>query len=46
MGYTIGEVAKRLEVSTSTLRYYEAEGLLSSVERTSGGRRQFSQQDV
>lgn len=46
MGYSIGDVAKGLGVPTSTLRYYEAEGLLPAVERTSGGRRQFSQQDV
>lgn len=46
MGYTIGEVAKRLGLSASTLRYYEAEGLLPPVERTVGGRRQFSQQDL
>ncbi|WP_194948418.1 MerR family transcriptional regulator [Actinomyces trachealis] len=46
MVLTIGEVARRLGVSTSTLRYYESEGLLKAVERTSGGRRQFSQQDV
>ncbi|WP_366181594.1 MerR family transcriptional regulator [Actinomyces timonensis] len=42
----IGEVARRLGVATSTLRYYESEGLLAAVERTSGGRRQFSQRDV
>ncbi len=46
MGYQIGEVAKRLGVSTSTLRYYEAEGLLPAVKRTSGGQRQFSQRDL
>lgn len=46
MVLTIGEVAKRLGVPTSTLRYYESEGLLPAVERTPGGRRQFFQQDV
>lgn len=46
MSYTIGDVAKGLGVSTSTLRYYEAEGLLPAVERSTGGRRQFSQQDL
>lgn len=46
MGYMIGDVARRLGVSASTLRYYEAEGLLPAVERTPGGRRQFSQLDL
>lgn len=35
---TIGEVAARSGVATSTLRFYEAEGLLRS-ERTTGGHR-------
>ncbi|MEL4356735.1 MerR family transcriptional regulator [Luteococcus sp. H101] len=46
MGHTIGEVATQLGLATSTLRYYEAEGLLPSVERSAGGRRLFSQRDV
>lgn len=46
MGYTIGEVSKHLGISTSTLRYYESEGLLPAVERSPGGRRQFSGRDV
>lgn len=46
MELAIGEVAKRLGVPTSTLRYYETEGLLPAVGRTSGGRRQYSQQDL
>ena len=36
--YTIGQMAKKLGVSTSTLRYYDSEGLLPFVGRTSGGR--------
>lgn len=46
MGYSIGEVARQLEVSPSTLRYYEAEGLLPAVHRDRGGRRLFSQRDL
>lgn len=46
MGYSIGEVAQKLGVAPSALRYYEAEGLLPAVERTTGGRRLFSQKDV
>lgn len=37
---TIGEVAQRAGVETSTLRFYEAEGLVRS-ERTSGNQRRF-----
>jgi len=37
---TIGELATRAGVSTPTLRFYEAEGLLSS-ERTTGGQRRY-----
>lgn len=37
---TIGEVARRAGVETSALRFYEAEGLVSS-RRTSGNQRRF-----
>lgn len=46
MVYTVGEVAKRLEVPASTLRYYDKEGLLPFVERSSGGIRMFQDSDV
>lgn len=46
MGYAIGDVAKQVGVTTSTLRYYESEGLLPAVGRTASGRRLFSQQDI
>jgi DNA-binding transcriptional MerR regulator len=36
---TIGEVAKRAHVATSTIRYYERLGLLVADTRTSGQRR-------
>ena len=36
----IGEVAERANVATSTLRFYEAEGLIGST-RTSGGQRRY-----
>jgi DNA-binding transcriptional MerR regulator len=36
---TIGEVAKRAQVATSTVRYYERRGLLHADERRSGQRR-------
>jgi DNA-binding transcriptional MerR regulator len=36
---TIGEVAERAQVATSTIRYYERRGLLAADARTSGQRR-------
>ncbi len=45
MVYTVGEAAKRLGVSPSTLRYYDKEGLLPFVERSSGGIRMFQESD-
>lgn len=45
MSYTIGEMARMLGVAPSTLRYYEKEGLLPNVERTSGGGRRFTDKD-
>lgn len=43
--YTVGEMAKRLGVPASTLRYYDKEGLLPFVERSSGGIRMFTDRD-
>lgn len=45
MMHTVGEMAKILGVPASTLRYYDKEGLLPFVERTSGGIRMFKEQD-
>ena len=45
MIYTVGEMAKRLGVAPSTLRYYDQEGLLPFVERSSGGVRVFKDSD-
>ena len=36
--YSIGEVARRVGLSTSALRYYESVGLLPTPERSSGRR--------
>lgn len=46
MSYTIGQVAKKLGISSHTLRYYDQEGLLPEVRRTSGGIRQFEDSDL
>ena len=43
--YTVGEMAALLGVPASTLRYYDKEGLLPFVARTSGGIRQFHDSD-
>ena len=46
MVYTVGETARMLEVPASTLRYYDKEGLLPFVERSSGGIRMFHESDL
>ncbi|MBQ7379583.1 MAG: MerR family transcriptional regulator [Clostridia bacterium] len=45
MLHTVGEMAKRLGVAPSTLRYYDQEGLLPFVERSEGGIRVFKEAD-
>ena len=45
MVYTVGEMARLLNVPASTLRYYDKEGLLPFVERSSGGIRMFKDSD-
>ena len=45
MLYTVGEMAKRIGVAPSTLRYYDKEGLLPFVERSSSGIRMFKDTD-
>ena len=46
MIYTVGEMAKRLDVPASTLRFYDKEGLLPFVERSPGGIRMFQDTDL
>ena len=46
MFYTVGEMAKRMGVAASPLRYYDKEGLLPFVERSPGGIRLFRETDV
>ena len=45
MLYTAGEAAKILGIPASTLRYYDKEGLLPELERSSGGMRMFRDSD-
>ena len=42
----IGEVARRLDVSTRTLRYYEELGLVEPSDRSPGGSRRYAEADV
>ena len=42
---TIAEVAKKYGLTPDTLRYYERVGLLANVRRTSGGIRDYSDED-
>ena len=46
MFYTVGEMAKKIGVAPSTLRYYDKEGLLPFVERSGGGIRMFKDSDM
>jgi Predicted transcriptional regulators len=46
MTYSIGEVSEMLNISISTLRYYDKEGLLPLVNRTSGNIRVFDDTDI
>ena len=46
MTYSISEVAKKLNVTVYTLRYYDKEGLLPFVERTPSGTRLFKESDM
>lgn len=45
MVYTVGEMARRLGVAPSALRYYDKEGLLPFVERSDSGIRLFKESD-
>ena len=42
---TISEVSKKCNISADTLRYYEKAGLISYINRTDGGIRNYTEQD-
>ena len=44
--YAIQDVSNKTGLSTHTLRYYEKEGLISGVERSQGGFRQYTEEDL
>ncbi|MBN1470814.1 MAG: MerR family transcriptional regulator [Syntrophaceae bacterium] len=43
---SIGEIAKKLEMSQRTIRYYEEIGLLNSIKRIEAGRRVYTDMDL
>ncbi|ROQ63233.1 DNA-binding transcriptional MerR regulator [Streptomyces sp. 840.1] len=43
---TPATAADRSGVSIDTLRYYEREGLIGPIRRSSGGRREYSEDDI
>ena len=46
-GYmTVGEVAKKMDVTVRTLQYYDREGLLSPSSVSEGGRRLYTDRDI
>lgn len=44
--YSISQVANELKLTVYTLRYYDKEGLMPFVERTSSGTRVFKDSDI
>lgn len=44
--YSIGEVAKMLNTTTSTLRYYDQEHLIPNLKKNSAGIREFSEENL
>ena len=44
--FTIGEIAQKLEISVSAVRYYDEVGLLPFVQRNQLGQRVFSENDL
>lgn len=46
MTLTIKQVAKKMDLTISTIRYYEKEGLLPPVKRDKAGNRMFDDEDI
>ena len=44
--YSIQDVSKKTGLTAHTLRYYEKEGLIPGVERSQGGFRQYTDEDL
>lgn len=46
MSYSIGQVSRMTNITISTLRYYDKEGLFPNIQRSNGGIRRFSDTDL
>lgn len=46
MAYSIGEISRMFDLSVSTLRFYDKEGLLPNLKRDSSGLRVFDEQQI
>ncbi len=46
MDYSIAQVAKKMNLTTYTLRYYDRVGLLSNIKRDKSGNRIFTEDDI
>lgn len=46
LAYKIGDIAKKMNVSVDTIRYYDKEGLMPFVDRDQAGRRVFKENDM
>jgi len=44
--YSVGDIAKQMNVSADAIRYYDKEGLLPFAKRDDAGRRQFTDDDL
>lgn len=44
--YTIGQIAKMMNLSVPTLRYYDDEGILINIKRDNAGNRIFDDSDI
>lgn len=44
--YSIKEISEMLGLPASTIRYYDKQGLLPFIERSEGGYRRFSEEDL
>lgn len=46
MIYTVREASQKLGIPSSTIRFYDKQGLLPFVERSAGGMRMFTDTDI
>src|SRR5690348_13448396 len=46
MSYSIGEIARRTNISVETVRYYERKGLLKEPQRKPSGYRQYDDETI